>query len=317
MADGRRLTFHFLIILLACGLVYANSLSNGFHLDDAYRVLNNPGAQNLLPWWQHFVDPGTSAQLPRLVHYRPLLPLSLSINHALFGESLAAYHAVNLLLHAFSSLLVYLLSAELLRHWSGRNYPRWLPLAVALLFAVHPVGGVLVNYISGRDLLMMQLFATAALFGYLRLRRLGDTPLRWSGCLLLLLLALLAKTNAVVFPALVLAFEALFTRGPATRYLRALPFVAVVAAFLLYIHVVLDFSDAANAIPHDASHLQYFLHQLQHHVFHYLRNVIWPWPMRSASGRSRSVRCRCSRWSRCSCAGGDANRCWRSVCWPT
>jgi hypothetical protein len=178
MADGRRLTFHFLIILLACGLVYANSLSNGFHLDDAYRVLNNPGAQNLLPWWQHFVDPGTSAQLPRLVHYRPLLPLSLSINHALFGESLAAYHAVNLLLHAFSSLLVYLLSAELLRHWSGRNYPRWLPLAVALLFAVHPVGGMLVNYISGRDLLMMQLFASAALFSYLRLRRLGDTPLR-------------------------------------------------------------------------------------------------------------------------------------------
>ena len=48
--------------------------------------------------------------------------------------------------------------------------------AGALLFAVHPVSGVPVNYLAGRDLLLMMLFLTASLLAYARMRRLrGDS----------------------------------------------------------------------------------------------------------------------------------------------
>ena len=217
---------HAVLLLLVCAGTFSNTLDNSLQLDDAYRVGSNPEVDRVWPPWRHFVDPRTSTSLPQIEAYRPLLPLSLSVNNAVSDrlgiERLAGYHLGNLAIHLAAGWLVYLLFCELLIHWSRLKWPRERLLDVAfgasLLFAIHPVAGVPVNYISGRDLLMMMLFLIAALLAYLRLRRLGDSPARWAVALGLFALSLIAKQNGVFVPLLILLFEL----GPARSVPRSL-----------------------------------------------------------------------------------------------
>src|SRR4030042_2137666 len=60
-------------------LVYSNTLSNGFHLDDYYMIVKNPGITRVQPLGRHFLDPGTMSSLKSLQQYRPLPPPTLSL----------------------------------------------------------------------------------------------------------------------------------------------------------------------------------------------------------------------------------------------
>ena len=273
---------HLLILLAAGTAVFANTFGNGFHWDDHVRVLNNPGVTEFWPPWRHFFDQTTSANTTELVQYRPLLPLSLSISHALSGDSLAGYHFGNLLLHLLAAFGVYFVARELWMRTQQPDRAAVGPLLVALLFAVHPVSGITVNYITARDLPMMQAGMLASFACYLRMRRLGESPLRWAACLGLFLLALLAKKNAVALPALIVLFEVLFAKESPTSantWRRAAPFVGVVLALLAFIKFGLEFSDFGNVVT-EAKAGDYFAGQLQHHIFHYLPHFAWPLPIR-------------------------------------
>ncbi len=280
--------WHGPIIALVVWITFLNTLPNGFHLDDYYRVVGNPGIQKLWPLGRHFVDPGTSATAPHLVQFRPLLPLTLSINYAIGGDNLGGYHLGNLIFHIASSLLVYWLCLELLTHWSawchGERQRRQVALGVALIFGVHPVSGIPVNYICARDLLIMQCFLLACLLGYIRLRRLGGTVLRWALVLLALALALLGKTNAAAAPVVVLLFEFLVARVPIFSikpWLRIAAFAAVVVGFFAYTKYVLDFSDFTNVVSSEhGPWWVYSLTQLRTHFSEYMRNFFWPFLIR-------------------------------------
>ncbi len=277
------------MITLAAALVYGNTPRNAFHLDDFYRVVQNPGIESVSPIWRHFVDPRTMSTLDRITQYRPLLPLTLSLNYALGGYDPAGYHLVNIFLQIVASILVYFLVLELLEYRSGwaagDDRRSRLALLVSVLFAVNPVSGILVNYVSSRDLLLMQVFLVASLLAYLQMRRKGDTPLRWAGVLVLLALSLLSKTNSAVAPLLVLAFELTAGRESpfsAAPWRRALPFAAVVAAYFLFTRFVLGFSDLAQVTDPDTPAWTYAVTQVRLQVAHYLQNFVWPFPIRQS-----------------------------------
>src|SRR5262245_52614976 len=69
-------------IVSACVLVFANTLHNTYALDDFYRLVDNPSVQRLWPPWHHFTEPPTLSPGGN-TQYRPLLPLSLSIDYAI------------------------------------------------------------------------------------------------------------------------------------------------------------------------------------------------------------------------------------------
>jgi cytochrome c-type biogenesis protein CcmH/NrfG len=279
------LPWHIALVATACLVVYWNALGNAFHLDDFYRVVDNPGIRGTVPWWQHFVDPSTMSTLPRIEQYRPLLPLTLSINYAIANDSLAGYHAGNLLLHGVASVLVYLLVVELWRRTPAGAAAERVALAVALLFAVHPISGILVNYICARDQILMQVFLLASLLAWLRLRRLGPTPLRWTATLGCLAFSLLSKTDAAVAPALVFLHEGLLGEPGPRRWLvaarRALPHAAVVLAFFLYTRLGLGFSDLEQVVG-PGSPWTYPLTQARLHLLYYLPHFFWPFPIRQS-----------------------------------
>jgi tetratricopeptide (TPR) repeat protein len=274
-------------IVLACLLVFRNTLHNTFALDDYYRVVDNPGIQEFWPPWRHFLEPRTSSTLDRITQYRPLLPLTLSIDYAVAGNNVIVHHMGNLALQLGASLLAFFLALELLRHWSHlRLTERQRVLAAgsaALLFAIHPVSGFVVNYIAARDLLLMQVFFLGALLAYARMRRLGETSWRWALVLSLIAASLLSKTNLVVAPLLVLAFDVTLA-GASLRdsriWLRASAVATIVLAFFLGTRLVLGFSDLANVVPEGSASLSYALTQARLHVFHYLPHFWWPFSIR-------------------------------------
>ncbi|MGH2343963.1 MAG: hypothetical protein ACRDG4_01975, partial [Chloroflexota bacterium] len=175
------------------------------------------------------------------------------------------------------------------------------------LMATHPVAGMLVNYISGRDLLLMQLFVGASLYFYVRMRRLslsasrddlpaaplphqlarrwfGGSVLSWVGVLVLFELALLSKAQAVMFPALILAFELTLGKRTLSRiatYARTLPFALTAVGHIVYIDRYLNFAALPDAPNISADALwTYPLTQAKLSLFHYLANFAWPFNIR-------------------------------------
>jgi protein O-mannosyl-transferase len=282
---GSSLKSHIFLIVLLSFSVYWNTLNNSFQIDDHYVVVNNPGTEKVWPISRHFFDPSTASTIPRIAGYRPLLPLSLSINYAINGYSLSGYHLFNIGLHTLSAIMVYLLCAELLRQtspWKDQKLrSRWLAFMVAVVFVVHPVSGYSVNYISGRGLLMMELFLLSSFLLYIRMCRVGDAWPQWVAVLLLLLLSLLSKENSVVMPGLVFAYELIVRqRSVLDRmiWLRTLPFIVIVLGFLSFIHYGIGSSLLGKSLTTIdlQEHWAFAITQLKLHFTHYGLNFIWP-----------------------------------------
>lgn len=277
-----------LLLVAATLAAFCNTFDNSFHLDDFYRVVDNPGIQSIQPVWRHFVDPRTMSTLDRITEYRPLLPLTLSINFWWSGSRVAGYHAFNLIAHLAAALLIYGFLLELMR--SGRRdddaSPGWehdVAFLAALLFAVHPVSGIVVNYISARDLGMMEAFLAGTLLAYARMRRLGDSGRRWAVVLALFACSLLAKTNGIVMPLLILAFERLVVARDApwrASIARSAAFTGVVAVYFSWTTFGLHFSAVQQVLSESgAPSITYPLTQLWVHLI-YLANAAWPFAIR-------------------------------------
>jgi tetratricopeptide (TPR) repeat protein len=276
-----------LLLVGATLAAFCNVFDNGFHLDDFYRVVDNPWIQTIRPIWRHFVDPRTMSTLDRTTEYRPLVPLTVSLNFWWSGSRVASYHAFNLVAHLASVLLVYAFLLELLRF--GRDPAGATPetdgqvaFLASLLFAVHPVSGIVVNYVSARDLGMMEAFLAATMLAYVRMRRRGDTAWQWAVVLALFACSLLAKTNGIVMPALVFAFERLVAgRSSSWRasLARSAAFAAVVAIFFAWTRFGLHFSALQQVLNGGAVSMTYPLTQLWVHLI-YLANAVWPFAIR-------------------------------------
>ncbi|HKS54701.1 MAG TPA: tetratricopeptide repeat protein [Steroidobacteraceae bacterium] len=169
-------------------------------------------------------DPATTdlgVLLERLPHgLRPLTRLSYFLDARLYGMQPAGFLSTNLLLHAITVLLVFALARRRLDNFAA--------LAAALLFAVQPANAEVVAYISGRSTGLMTPLLLGGLLLYDHGKRLG--------ALLLFCLACLAKEHALIFPALVIAWESTRSErrpGVVRDLAIAIVLAGIVAAVLL------------------------------------------------------------------------------------
>jgi hypothetical protein len=151
-----------------------------FQFDDFRNVVRDPATTDF------------AVLLERLPHgLRPLTRLSYFLDAKLYGVRAAGFLSTNLLLHATTVLLVLALARRRLGNLGA--------LAAALVFAVQPANAEVVAYVSGRSTGLMTPLLLAGLLWYDHGKRFGP--------LVLFCLACLAKEHALVFPALVLAWE--------------------------------------------------------------------------------------------------------------
>jgi tetratricopeptide (TPR) repeat protein len=138
-----------LAALLLSALAFGGSLWGTRIFDDFHSVFANPSVQDLGNLGAFFADPQSFSIYPG-AHYRPITLSSYALTFALFGESLPAFHAGNLLFHLACVLALYGLILALLR--SLRRSAAENAAAIgATVFGIHPGASQVVHYISGRS----------------------------------------------------------------------------------------------------------------------------------------------------------------------
>ena len=174
--------------------VYLNTLGSGYIFDDEFQIRDNPVVTQGVDIVRILASPLVPGDL-----YRPFTILTFAVSHALAPESTVCLHAVNILLHAVVTMLVFLLAIQLLE--SSR-----IAMLAAILFAVHPIHTEAVAGLVGRAELL------AALFGLVTLLCVGAADaatnrprqLMWIALSLAsVLLAMLSKESALTVVALV------------------------------------------------------------------------------------------------------------------
>ncbi len=181
-----------LIVLLTI-LVYIPAIQGGFVWDDDKHVTENLTLRTVEGLAQIWLQPHASPQ------YYPLVFSTFWVEYHLWGMDPLGYHVVNVLLHALSSVLLWLLLRRL------KVPGAWLAAAV---FALHPVHVESVAWVTERKNVLSGLFyfcSAHCLIRFFDVNGKGeDHPRKWwwfAAALLLFLCALLSKTVTCSLPA--------------------------------------------------------------------------------------------------------------------
>jgi tetratricopeptide (TPR) repeat protein len=134
---------------------------------------------------------------------------SLAINYAISGEQAWSYHLLNLLLHLANCFLVYRFVFLLSRN-------AIVSFITALLFGVHPMHVESVAWVSERKDVLYCLFFLAGHISYTRYIDEGSKKQYWL-TLLFLVLSLLSKPAAVIFPVSLFCIDILKRRKLNTK----------------------------------------------------------------------------------------------------
>lgn len=195
-----------LLLALAC---YANTLFAEFTYDDSEVIVENSRIHSLgnlrdiwlRDWWYN-ANRRAELQLPgRDRLYRPLTMYTFALNYAVGGLSPLGFHAVNILLHAAASGLVW--------RWVQRLSGRADVAAIAAaLFAVHPVHCEAVANCVGRAEILATVFLLLGLLA-LAPEKPGLTAVRLVGAGMAFLAAVLSKETAISYPLVALIALAL------------------------------------------------------------------------------------------------------------
>ena len=146
----------YIILSLIVFVVFANTLSNNYNLDDNLVTQNHyltskTSDSTLL---DIFTQPYYKDQMGYSYGYRPIVTLSFAIEHQLFDESAKVSHFFNLLLYCGIVLLVF----RFLINYFGTDRIH-LFFFTAVLFAIHPIHTEVVASIKNRDELLALFFS--------------------------------------------------------------------------------------------------------------------------------------------------------------
>lgn len=270
----RRVRVGLVALLFALAAAWSNSFSVPFHFDDLTSVLGNESIRRLWPLAPGPLVPPTGGQT---VSGRPLLNLSFALNHAVSGSDVWSYHALNLAIHSGAALLLFGLVRRTLRTASLRDRFRsdsdWLALAIAALWALHPLQTESVTYLSQRAESLAALLAFATLYAFAR---------GWFAAAALACLAgMAAKETAVVVPVLAAVYARVFLTSSwreTWQRFRA-PLLGLAAGWLLLAGLLAIFGNRGGTAGFGtASSLDYALAQPAA-ILRYLRLALWPQPL--------------------------------------
>ncbi len=235
MRSERGLKLLFIAIAaLVSFAVYANTLSNGFVYDDHLQIEKNG-------WLTSFANVpeiltshvyGFKPELKVTGSYRPLFMLAYLFEYSAFGVEPWGWHLVNVILHAFSVVMVFLIADRLTR--GGRkeagapSVSLVAPFIAALLFAAHPAHNEPVAWVACVPELSYTALYLVALHISARRERASDVVPA-----VVYFLALLFKETAVTLPLVVFAYDRLVAKSRGDYLRRYLPFAAALGLYLV------------------------------------------------------------------------------------
>lgn len=217
------------LILALTFFAFAETIRYKFVFDDFGQIVENP----LIKSWSHAPGYLTShvwvQEYPGSVgnYYRPAFLFWMLVNYMMFGLNPSGWHLTTVAIHVCVTLLVYLLARRLLKDHGAA-------CMTAIVFGLHPVHIEAVAWVSGVTEPLLALFFISAFLFYLNWRdlrpsidgataepseavatglvssRKRNRALHLAASLALYSIAMLAKETALVFPALIIAYELAF-----------------------------------------------------------------------------------------------------------
>ena len=188
--------------------IYLSTASFDYALDDGLYITSNNYTQKGFPG---IIDHLTNEALTGFYgeqrniltggRYRPLAPITYTIEYALFGLKPGVSHLINAILYGYLVLGLF----NLFNRYSASESSEELLFFGLLLFATHPIHAEVVANIKGRDQIMAMLFivgSTRQVLTYL-----GGNKKALFAAGILFFLALLSKESSITFlPLLPLSF---------------------------------------------------------------------------------------------------------------
>lgn len=181
---------------------YSPALNGPFVFDDPYLPFLLPGIQHLPVWnW--------------VAGLRPMLMLSFWLNYAASGEQTFPYHATNVLLHFFNSVLVALIAMRLLDLAGLKDGVAKPTLGIfgGALFLLHPIQTESVAYIASRSEALSVFFYYGAYCVFLYRRTERITIWRALAVMALFGTAASTKEHALTLPVLLLLTDLYWIKG--------------------------------------------------------------------------------------------------------
>lgn len=231
------------LLLLSC-LLYANSLSNKFAIDDVgTRVQNTFVAEGLrgIPQilstpYRFGFDPSTNDL------YRPLSLVTFAIEQSLFADQPSAGHLINVLLFAACVVVLF----RFLKDIFGTTQNDVI-LLTCILFAAHPIHTEVVANIKSRDELLCFWLGISALRYYIKWAGTAKVlPLLMGTALLFL--SLLSKESSIALVALLPITLWAFTHSNAKRIAIASTLAIAVAVLFIALRAHILSTHGANHI---------------------------------------------------------------------
>jgi protein O-mannosyl-transferase len=261
------------ILLVALLAAYSNHFHNGFHFDDGHTIVNNAAIRELRNIPLFFRDAATFSTLPSNQSYRPLVSTLLAIDYRLAGGVEPFwFHVSTFALFLTLTLLLAFVIHRLLERVAASLPSRWISLAAAGWYALHPANADAVNYIivSAEIIATLGVIASFVLyFAFPRLRR-------YFLFVLPAAIAILAKPTAAIFPVLLAVFRLCFPEETRKRPARArfaeiaLPFL-ICGSVLLFVQHMTPRSWVAGAV--DARN---YLITQPYVALLYFKTFFWP-----------------------------------------
>ena len=202
------------VVALLALLVAASALTNGFTLDDVPIIANNDRVHSLHGLFslfsQTYWPPSEGASL-----YRPLTMALFALQWVAGNGSPAVFHLTSALLYSGACVSFYLLAVEVI--------PAAAALAVAAIFAVHPVHVEVFANVVGQSEISVAIVLFLATRYYIRSRRARTYHARDAVVIaLVFFLGCMFKENAIILPGLLLAAELTLVDSPFRDRLKSL-----------------------------------------------------------------------------------------------
>ncbi len=225
------------IILFISFALYFNTLLNEFVIDDIQQVVENPWIKDVKYIPEIFTSGVWAFEGRKSSYYRPLIYIIYMISFYIFGLKPWGFHLVNVVFHAGVSILVFLLTSQLLKRFQSPKFTpsHWPPFLTALLFVAHPIHTEPVVWVAGVMDVSFTFFYLISL--YLYIQSSGKAfSIKGSYFLSVLsfFLATLCKEPALTLPLIIFAYDYIFEREglvltPLLK--RYIPYVVVVGIY--------------------------------------------------------------------------------------
>ena len=265
------------LLLIALLATYANHFHNSFHFDDAHTIVNNASIRELRNIPLFFCDATTFSALPSNQSYRPLVSTLLAIDYRLGGLQLFWFHASIFALFVALTVLLAFVVNRLLDEETTSSRNRWIALAAAAWYGLHPANADTVNYLIASSEVISTLgviTSFAVYFAFPRLRRshLYVVPAA---------IAILAKPTAAIFAALFAIYRLLFPdrkiigrstgRRALAYFAEVIPSFLICGAMLLLVQHMTPKTWVAGA----ANARNYLITQ-PYVILQYFKTFFWP-----------------------------------------